>query len=104
MPELKRTTTCRGCGKPIAFIKTISGKSIPVDPETIMYVPEMDYDKFVTLDGNVERGKATKDISQMEKDNYEFIKHVGYRSHFATCPAADSFRKKNKSERVKSEE
>lgn len=102
MPELKRTTTCRGCGKPIAFIKTINGKSIPVDPEPIMYVPEMDYDKFVTLAGIVEQGKATKDISQMEKDNYEFIKHVGYRSHFATCPAADDFRrKKNKSERTK---
>ena len=96
MPGLKRTTTCRGCGKQIAFIKTISGKSIPVDPERIAFIPETDYEKFVTEDGLVKRGgKASEGSKHYMPFEY------GYRSHFATCPAADSFRKKNKSERTK---
>lgn len=99
MPGLKRTTTCRGCGKPIAFIKTINGKSIPVDPERIAFIPETAYDKFVTEDGEVKSGGELNRKNQ----GYRPIEY-GYRSHFATCPAADSFRKKNKSERVKSEE
>ena len=95
MPELKRTTTCRGCGKPIAFIKTINGKSIPVDPEPIIFIPELDYDKFVLPDGTVQRGQAAEETLNTETQ-------IGYRSHFATCPAADDFRrKKNKSERTK---
>lgn len=92
---LKRTTTCRGCGKPIAFIKTKNGKSIPVDPEPITFIPELDYDKFVLPDGTVQRGQAAEETVKEEV-------LTGYRSHFATCPAADDFRrKKNKSERTK---
>ena len=91
-----RPTTCRGCGKQILFIKTAAGKSIPVDPERIAFVPETDYEKFVTDDGEVKRGGA------LSRKNQGFRPvEYGYRSHFATCPAADSFRKKNKSERKK---
>ena len=97
MPELKRTTTCRGCGKPIAFIKTKNGKSIPVDPERICFVPETEYDKFVTDEGEVKHGGELSRKNQGIRP-YEY----GYRSHWATCPAADDFRrKKNKSERTK---
>lgn len=98
MPELKRITTCRGCGKPIAFIKTINGKSIPVDPEPIRFLPEDNYEKFVMDDGTVQRGVV---VEGDELDAQRFLMK-GYRSHFATCPAADDFRrKKNKSERTK---
>lgn len=96
--RLTRTTTCRGCGKLIAFIKTKNGKSIPVDPEPIRFLPEDDYNKFVTMDGTVKRGK------EYEGDELDAERYMmeGYRSHFATCPAADDFRrKKNKSERTK---
>lgn len=95
LARLSRTTTCRGCGKPIAFIKTINGKSMPVDPEPINFIPEMDYDKFVLMDGTVQRGQAAEETVKTETK-------IGYRSHWATCPAADDFRrKKNKSERTK---
>ena len=93
--RLTRTTTCRGCGKPIAFIKTKNGKSIPVDPEPLTFIPELDYDKFVLMDGTVQRGQAAEETVKAETQ-------TGYRSHWATCPAADDFRrKKNKSERTK---
>lgn len=94
---LKRTAKCRGCGKDIAFIKTISGKCIPVDPEPIRFMPEDDYNRFVMMDGTVKRGK------EYEGDDLDAERYMmeGYRSHFATCPAADQFRKKTKSERVK---
>lgn len=87
-----RLTTCRGCGKPIMFIKTVAGKSIPVDPEPICFMPEEGFDKFVLMDGTVQRGRALEEADKTA---------IGYRSHFATCPAADQFRKKNKSERKK---
>ena len=89
---LRRRTTCRACGKEIAFIKTINGKSIPVDPVPIQFEPADDNEKFVTAAGEVVRGTtATEGIPW----NLE----TGYRSHFATCPAADEFRKKRKKTR-----
>ena len=93
MAELRRLTTCKGCGKQIGFIKTVNGKTIPVDPEPICFMPEEGYDKFVMMDGTMQRGRALEEADKTA---------IGYRSHFATCPAADTFRrKKNKSERVK---
>lgn len=92
-----RPSKCRACGKPIAFIKTVNGKSIPVDPEPISFIPEDNYNKFVMMDGTVKRGREY-DGDELDAQIYLT---VGYRSHFATCPAADSFRKKNKSERKK---
>ena len=93
--RLSRETLCRGCGKPICFIKSVNGKSIPVDPEPIRFIPQEGFDKFVMPDGTVERGQAKTPV-------WEETTHIGYRSHWATCPAADDFRKKkNKSERVK---
>lgn len=100
MPGLRRLTKCKGCGKEIGFIKTINGKSIPVDPQRIAFVPETDYEKFVTDDGEVKRG------GEMSRKNqgYRPIEY-GYRSHFATCPMANELRKnKNKSERVKKDD
>ena len=47
------------------------------------------------MDGTVQRGQAAEETLNTETQ-------IGYRSHFATCPAADDFRrKKNKSERTK---
>ena len=99
MPGLRRTTTCRGCGKPIAFIKTANGKSIPVDPDPVWFEPMDEKEKFVTAEGEVQQGRTIETASTAGK------MAIGYRTHFATCPAAEDFRrKKNKSERVKSEQ
>ena len=97
---LRRRTKCRGCGREIAFIKTVNGKSIPVDPEPIRFLAEEENEKFVTADGEVKRGKSLDRRGLMITRETE----TGYRSHFATCPAADDFRKKNKKDRVRAEE
>jgi len=97
---LRRTTTCRGCGKPIAFIKTKNGKSIPVDPEPVKFIPSNDYDKFVQADGTVQTGMRAR--SEDFNEASQGILEEGYVSHWATCPAAEDFRKKkNKSERTR---
>ena len=97
--KLTRTTPCRACGAEISFIKTVKGKTMPVDPEAVSFTPiesrartadagvsrtahEMGPETFVTLDGRVVRGVRRKNGSA-----------AGFVSHFATCPAADEMRK-----------
>ena len=96
MPQLSRTTKCRYCGKEMAFIKTVNGKSMPVDPEAVEFIPDADYEKFVMIDGTIERGSTVTNRKAAET-------HIGYRSHFATCPEADRAHRKNKSERTRRE-
>lgn len=58
---------CQSCGADIYWIKSKkTGKPIPCNPEKF---------RIVTEDGRVE---------------------VGYRAHFATCPQAKEWRKKEK--------
>jgi len=90
---LSRTTKCRGCGKEICFIKTVKGKSIPVDPESMYFIPVGGPNTYVMPDGELKRGR--------EPGIGDGQAAIGYRSHFVTCPAADEFRKKNKSERTR---
>ncbi len=91
MNKLSRTTTCRGCGAPIAFIKTVKGKSMPVNPDAVYFVQGGEFN-VVTLDGEVFRGRAPGPGEDAM---------IGYVSHFATCPEANGFRKRQKSERTK---
>lgn len=55
---------CRWCGKEINWIKTPAGKAMPVDIETIT---------VVTVNGEVVKG---------------------HMPHWATCPAAQQFKKR----------
>lgn len=93
--KLGRETKCRGCGAEICFIKTVKGKSIPVDPEPVSFVPGGGPNTYVIITGEVKRGRET------EHGDENVTTWLGYRSHFANCPAADEFRKKQKSERVR---
>ena len=88
MMEL-RTTTCRGCGEQIAFIKTERGKFLPVNTGSVSFVPAGGPNTYVMSDGTVKRGRET-DWADRQQANFE----VGYICHFATCKAADSFRKR----------
>ena len=58
-------TVCKKCGAPIEFLKSEKGKFIPVNDES--------YQVLVSDAGKTIRGR---------------------RSHFATCPYAETFRKK----------
>ena len=85
MPQLMRSSKCRGCGRPIAFIKTVKGKTMPVDPEAVYFIPAEKGKKYVMIDGTVHTGREPGDGEEG---------WIGYISHFATCPEADSFRKR----------
>lgn len=57
MPGLTRTAPCRGCGKEIAFIKTVKGKTMPVDPDSVYFIPASGPNTYVMMDGTVQRGR-----------------------------------------------
>jgi len=79
---------CRGCGKPIIFIKSINGKHIPCDPEQITYWQSKNGKaKIVTPNGEVVSAELTGELNKATG--------IGYVSHFATCPYANSFRREH---------
>lgn len=81
-------TKCRGCGATIIFIKSVSGKFIPCNPTPVyLKMKENGPDKIVTAYGAVLSGEVAGD------DNLAGTV-VGYVPHWATCPAADTFRKR----------
>ena len=83
------TTVCKGCGKPIRWIRTNGGKKMPVDAEEILFKADRNGTEiFVRKDGSVAVGRR----SNFREDRAE----IGYTSHFATCPHGDAFRKKDK--------
>ena len=89
-----RTSTCRGCGAEIGFIKTVAGKTIPVNPEEVAYEQKAGGSlKIVTPNGEVLSAEWPADPQKATG--------IGYISHFATCPQADKFRKPRKSTRKK---
>jgi hypothetical protein len=91
---MMRTTKCRACGAEIMFIKSVAGKTIPVNAEQITYEQKAGGSmKVVTPNGEVISGELAGDPQKATG--------IGYISHFATCPEADSFRKKRKSDRKK---
>lgn len=78
---------CRGCGAQIVWIKTAGGKVMPCDPELISYKQAtLGRLKIVTPHGEVLSGDREEDPDQATG--------LGYISHFATCPAADNFRRR----------
>jgi len=89
-----RTTRCRGCGAEIGFIKTVAGKTMPVDVNSVRFALG-GTEVFVLPDGQVVHGTRLK---EGEADPTESI---GYISHFATCTTPDAFRKSRKSDRKK---
>lgn len=88
-----RTTPCRGCGQGIGFIKTVAGKTIPVDSRPVRFT-RGGTEVFVMPSGEVIYGTSLMD-SQADPDEL-----IGYTSHFATCPAAGSFRRRRKSDKT----
>jgi hypothetical protein len=74
------SATCKSCGAPIRWAKTVSGKSMPVDVEPAANgnVVFLD-DKTVIVSGPRAR---------IEGDERR------YTSHFATCPQASQHRRR----------
>lgn len=80
-------STCKSCGAEIKWIKLKSGKFNPVDPcKRLIIKDEGTEAVLVTDDGEVITGTYA---------DYEHGANAsGYVSHFATCPQAQSFRKR----------
>lgn len=91
MTQLGRVTQCRGCGAEIAFIKTEKGKSMPVDPDPLYFIPCGGPNTYVMIDGSIKRGR--------EPGTGDGQAWIGYRSHFVSCPARDRFGNGRRSER-----
>ena len=89
---------CGKCGAPIRFIRMKrSGKWMPVNAKPVEVIPCIGMDKgghtFVTLDGEAFRARKKKEESLF----YDGVDIIGtFESHFATCPAADEYRRKKK--------
>ena len=78
--------TCKACGAPILWIRTRAGKSMPCDVKPLSYVESQGApQKIVTAAGDV----LSCELVEEHKTNKR-----GYLPHWATCPNADSFRRK----------
>lgn len=78
---------CRACGANIVFIKMRTGKWMPCDERTVAYWEDPDGANTVIT----EKGEAVRCRLKGEPQR---ITGSGRISHFATCPAADSFRRR----------
>ena len=70
-----KTTKCKACQKEIVFLGTRSGKTMPVDVDSLPPVDKRSITENIPVEFDAKRG------------------HI---SHFATCPEANSFRRKKK--------
>lgn len=71
-PDPKSVTQCRSCGADIVFLRTETGKRMPVN---------------VLPTAQPFRGPNAGEL---------YYKRNAHQSHFATCPAASEFRSKNR--------
>ena len=82
-----KTTTCKACEKPIVWIRTTKGKSMPCDANPVAYKEEHGgKEKIVTPNGEVISG--TFDAKPEEMTG------IGYIPHWSTCPQASCFKRK----------
>ena len=75
---------CKGCGWEIRWITTAAGKHMPVDAERVHFTPAGGPDTFVTDQGKIVRGYKGRSGTE-----------VGYVPHWASCPAAGYFRRRD---------
>lgn len=82
------SSICKACGAPIIWIKTSGGKAMPCDAELVTYWQKAGGKaKIVTPNGEVYSAELQGDLNKATG--------IGYISHFATCPYANSFRRKH---------
>lgn len=84
-----KTAKCKACGADLVFIPTKAGRVMPCDAQKIPYRDAWgERVKGDTLKLITEDGMLTYGVLDFDSDK------IGYQSHFATCPAADQFRRR----------
>lgn len=83
-------STCRGCGAEIEWVKTLSGRDMPVNLDYIEIDPAgIPHETVVTDAGQVIKGsRLFEEGSLFQTDN----KVRGRIPHWATCPKQKMFR------------
>jgi hypothetical protein len=71
------TVPCKGCGKPIIFLKTKAGKTMPLDARAAVYEVKKDF--------------SGQPYADLVSEGF----HV---SHFLTCTKANDFSSSNRKE------
>ena len=84
MTDLRKIEKCRACQAAIVWATTSTGKAMPVDaapsPDgNVLLLPTVDH-KFVAVVVGKEEAEKSAAVER-------------YKSHFATCPSAASFRR-----------
>lgn len=80
------TSTCKGCGAPIVFVRSAKGKYIPCDAQLVRYRANPDGKDMVVVDG--------EGVVRCDLDFDGYATGMARISHFATCPQARQFRKR----------
>lgn len=81
---------CRGCGRPIEWVRTTGGRNMPVDPEAIFVIEGGGNDHFVTDEGAVIAGRVARPKEESPDLPVAFV------PHWKTCPNAGDFRHKRR--------
>lgn len=79
---------CRGCGQKILWLTLTSGSYHPADPERIESDEYEPGDTLIVVDAEGAKVERIKPGESYDGTH-------GYISHFATCPKANKFRRKN---------
>lgn len=82
---------CKSCGANILWIKTQNGKSMPCNAEQVIYWQDAKGEANI-ITPNGETIRATLITRRTPATG------VGYIPHWATCPQANNFRKRAKTE------
>lgn len=85
---------CKGCGRPIEWIRTQAGKSMPVDPDPVFVIEGQGPDTFVTDEGVVIRGQNIENAVIPRGNGKTIPQTVAFVPHWKTCPNAGDFRRK----------
>ena len=76
-------SSCKSCNAPLLWVKTSDGKPMPCNPEPVLSIPagEAIVLKVPGKHAIVVKAPADRPLA------------IGFQSHWATCPDAQSWRK-----------
>ena len=87
-----KETTCKGCGAPIVYVRTVSGQKMPIDAEPVWVRLSTGGHTFIRPDGSFVFGTRAGDADDDPDAN--FIE--AHENHKVTCPVGGKSRKARK--------